>query len=55
VESSLGAMDEEWAPLAAAWVSRHSPGTLDFAGRAKIYRRLMNRGFTHQQAREALP
>lgn len=55
VESSLVAMEEQWAPLAAAWVSRHSPGALDFAGRAKLYRRLMNRGFSHQQAREALP
>ena len=54
IESSLAELGEEWVPLAAAWVSRHGPGTLDFAQRAKYHRRLVNRGFSHQQANAAL-
>jgi regulatory protein len=54
IETSLEPLAEEWVSLAAAWVSRHQPGGLDFAHRAKVHRRLVNRGFTQQQAREAL-
>lgn len=45
---------EEWTELAAAWASRQRSGPLDYAGRAKYYRRLINRGFSHQQAMDAL-
>jgi regulatory protein len=54
IESQLQNPEEEWVSLAASWLSRQHSGTLDFAGRAKYYRRLMNRGFSHQQAMAAL-
>jgi regulatory protein len=54
IESQLHDRAEQWVPLAASWLSRQHSGTLDFAGRAKYYRRLMNRGFSHQQAMAAL-
>ena len=43
-----------WAGLAADWLQRQHPGPLDFEGRGKFYRRLLNRGFSHDQAMEAL-
>ena len=44
-----------WFDLATQWASRrHRGGELDYAGRAKIYRSLVNRGFTHEQANVAL-
>jgi len=54
IESQLQNSAEDWIPLAANWLSRQHSGILDFAGRAKYYRRLMNRGFSHQQAMTAL-
>jgi len=54
IESQLQNSAEDWIPLAACWLSRQHSGPLDFAGRAKYYRRLMNRGFSHQQAMAAL-
>jgi regulatory protein len=55
IESQMQDHAEEWVPLAASWLARQHSGTLDFAGRARYYRRLINRGFTHQQAMAALP
>jgi len=43
-----------WGGLAAEWLQRQHPGPLDFEGRSKFYRRLLNRGFNHEQAMEAL-
>ena len=54
IESQLQECAEDWVPLAASWLSRQHSGALDFAGRAKYYRRLVNRGFSHQQAMAAL-
>jgi len=54
IESQLQNSAEDWIPLASSWLSRQHSGALDFAGRAKYYRRLMNRGFSHQQAMAAL-
>jgi len=44
----------QWAVLAADWVKRQHPGPLDFDSRGKFYRRLLNRGFSHDQAMDAL-
>jgi len=55
IESQMQERAEEWVPLAESWLSRQTSGALDFAGRARYYRRLINRGFTHQQAMAALP
>jgi len=44
----------EWATLAAEWLGRHHQGPIDFNLKKKLYRRLVNRGFTHDQAMDAL-
>lgn len=44
----------DWTDLAAAWLERQHPGPLDFDARGKYYRRLVNRGFTHDQAMDAV-
>ena len=44
----------QWGGLAAEWLQRQHTGTLDFEGRGRFYRRLINRGFSHDQAMEAL-
>jgi len=46
--------EEHWVELASTWLARQDTGNLDFAGRAKFYRRLINRGFSHDQAIAAL-
>ena len=43
-----------WIDLATRWLQRQHPGPLDFDGRRKFYRRLLNRGFSHDQAMDAL-
>ena len=53
-QRELGARAEEWSELAAQWLERQNPGTIDFDARKKYYRRLMSRGFTHSQAMDAL-
>ena len=45
---------ETWFDAATQWASKQHRGELDYAGRAKIYRSLMNRGFSHEQANVAL-
>ncbi|MEJ8567582.1 regulatory protein RecX [Elongatibacter sediminis] len=52
-----GVLEEDesfWARLAAEWLERQNPGTFDRAERARFYRRLRNRGFSHGQAMSAL-
>jgi regulatory protein len=44
----------QWTDLAAEWLQRQHPGPLDFDARKKFYRRLVNRGFTHDQAMDAV-
>ena len=43
-----------WIDLATGWLQRQHLGPLDFESRGKYYRRLLNRGFTHDQAMDAL-
>ena len=45
---------EPWFDTASQWACKQHRGELDYAGRAKIYRSLMNRGFSHEQANVAL-
>jgi regulatory protein len=45
---------ETWLENAFHWAEKRCRGELDYAGRVKIYRSLMNRGFTHEQANIAL-
>jgi len=45
---------ETWFDKASQWAVKRNHGELDYAKRAKIYRGLMSRGFTHEQANVAL-
>ena len=45
---------EVWFDAASQWASKRCRGELDYAARAKIYRSLMNRGFSHEHANVAL-
>jgi regulatory protein len=44
----------EWTALAREWLERQHTGPVDFDDRKKYYRRLKNRGFTHDQSMNAL-
>lgn len=46
--------EETWFDAAMQWVCKRCKGELDYAEKAKIYRSLMNRGFTHEHANVAL-
>jgi len=54
ISRELGAHSEEWTDLAAHWLERQNPGAIDFEKKKKFYRRLTSRGFTHDQAMDAL-
>ena len=50
----LDARSGSWSELAAEWLSRQHAGPVDFDTRKKLYRRLVNRGFSHDQAMAAI-
>jgi regulatory protein len=54
ISSELGTYDGRWTELACEWLARQHPGEIDFKTRQKFYRRLANRGFTHDQAMAAI-
>ncbi len=54
VNEVMPSEQQAWFDIASQWVKKRCQGELDYAGRAKIYRSLMNRGFTHEQANVAL-
>jgi regulatory protein len=54
IAQELSFEQETWFENASQWAEKRCHGELDYAGRAKIYRALMNRGFTHEQANVAL-
>jgi len=54
VSAGLEQPETDWTDLATRWLERQHPGPLDFSARARYYRRLLNRGFTHDQAMDAL-
>lgn len=54
IAAALEEQASEWTDLAAAWLQRQHPGPLDFEARTRCYRRLVNRGFTHDQAMDAV-
>lgn len=55
-QAALEADDPDWVALARSWLRGHggTPDPDDRNGRARAYRRLQNRGFTHAQAMAAL-
>ncbi len=54
IDETMPGGQEAWFDAASQWVGKRSQGELDYAARARIYRSLMNRGFTHEQANVAL-
>jgi regulatory protein len=54
ISSELGRHSDRWIDLAAEWLQRQHAGPLDFDARKKYYRRLLSRGFSHDQAMDAL-
>jgi regulatory protein len=54
ISRELNAHSEEWTDLATQWLERQNPGSIDFEKKKKYYRRLTSRGFTHDQAMDAL-
>ena len=55
-QAALEAGAPDWVALARSWLRGHGgqPGADDRGARARAYRRLQNRGFTHAQAMAAL-
>jgi len=54
VADAMQVDQETWLEAAAQWADRRIHGELDFAQKAKIHRKLTNRGFNHEQASIAL-
>lgn len=54
IEQALDQETEVWVDLAASWLGRQLGGPMEFEDRARYYRRLVNRGFSHEQAMIAL-
>ena len=54
IDETLQQSSSYWIDLAANWLSRQQGDELGYEDRAKYYRRLVNRGFSHEQAMTAL-
>ncbi len=54
ISEALSQPDEEWIELAAEWLQRKGFSDTGIQQRARYYRRLMNRGFSHSQAMGAI-
>ncbi len=52
--SALDAGEHSWVELATDWLARQGADLANYETRAAFYRRLANRGFTHEQAMDAL-
>jgi len=50
VSDALQVDPEIWYDAAARWAGRRIHGELDFSQKAKVHRKLMNRGFNYEQA-----
>ena len=53
IATAMEADAGHWLELARKWLQRQCPGQLGFKDQQKFYRRLVNRGFTHDQAMDA--
>jgi len=54
IEHALERDAEHWIDLASGWLARQHRAELEFEDRARCYRRLVNRGFNHDQAMAAI-
>ncbi len=53
IAEAMEAEAGNWLELAREWLQRQHAGELSFKDKQKYYRRLVNRGFTHDQAMDA--
>ena len=53
IAAAMEAEADNWLELARNWLQKQQPGRLSFKDKQKYYRRLVNRGFTHDQAMDA--
>jgi len=53
IATAMEAEAGNWLELARTWLQRQHAGPLSFKDKQKYYRRLVNRGFTHDQAMDA--
>ncbi len=53
IATAMQAEAGKWQDLACKWLQRQHPAQLSFKDKQKYYRRLVNRGFTHDQAMDA--
>jgi regulatory protein len=54
IADHLDRYTDRWTALAREWLGRQVSLPVDFEDKKKFYRRLVNRGFTHDQAMDAL-
>ena len=54
IEQVLDLDSEHWVDLASGWLERQHRTKLEFEDKARCYRRLVNRGFNHEQAMGAI-
>ena len=54
IDEAMPDGQETWFDAATQWAEKKHNGELDYVARAKVYRSLVNRGFTHEQANVAL-
>ena len=54
IGTELDEQSHNWTDLAADWLHRQHAGPVEYKEKTKLYRRLLNRGFTHGQAMDAL-
>ena len=53
IARAMEAQSDNWLDLAREWLQKQHPAQLGFKDKQKYYRRLVNRGFTHDQAMDA--
>ena len=53
IATAMEAEAGNWLELARSWLQRQHAGPLSLKDKQKYYRRLVNRGFTHDQAMDA--
>ena len=53
IATAMEAESGHWRELASEWLQKRHPGQLSFKEKQKYYRRLISRGFTHDQAMDA--
>ena len=54
IARALAAFNDHCVGMARDWVQGHHAGEVEYETRPKLYRKLLNRGFSHEQAMSAL-